>query len=161
MPAAFNPEVEHVDQNAGPNAAHTGNGSRFGPEDVRGPVVIGASVQQAVQEFKRGSFTVEDLKQLAFAMGCRVVEGRDAAAHAAQIDELTRANGELENRARMAEGALVGKHDIKPESIAGIAAAVGLVAIPADEHAALLAAQSELTDMKTAQSAAKNPQAAQ
>ena len=106
MPAAFHPDVQETNQTQGAHPSHTGKGSRFGPEDVRGPVVLGANVQEAVAEFKRGTFTVDDLKQLAFAMGCQIVEGKNTTALAGQITDL---QGQLANalhRAEMAETAL-------------------------------------------------------
>ena len=127
MPAAFNPEVQETDQASGAHSSHASKGSRFGPEDVRGPVVLGTNVTEAVAEFKRGTFTVDDLKQLAFAMGCQVIGGKDTVALAGQIDELKAQLANVQHRAEMAEGAFKGKHDLTDESFAAMADKAGFV----------------------------------
>ena len=68
MPAAFS-DSPNVDQSQGSHPSHTGQGSRFNDPDSRGPVVLGANVTEAIAEFKRGTFSADDLKALAFAMG--------------------------------------------------------------------------------------------
>ena len=127
MPAAFNPDVQETDQTQGSHPSHTAKGSRFGPEDVRGPVVLGANVQEAVAEFKRGAFTVEDLKQLAFAMGYQIIGGKDTSALAGQISELKAQLANAQHRAEMAEGAFRGKNDLTDESLAAMATKAGFV----------------------------------
>ena len=127
MPAAFNPEVQETNQTQGAHPSHTAAGSRFGPENVRGPVVLGANVQEAVAEFKRGAFTVEDLKQLAFAMGCQIIEGKNTVALAGEITDLKSKLANAQHRAEMAEGAYRGKNGISDDAVAAMAAKVGFI----------------------------------
>ncbi len=148
MPAAFNPEVQETDQTMGAHSAHASKGSRFGPEDVRGPVVLGANVQEAVAEYKRGTFTVDDLKQLAFAMGCQVVEGKNTSALAGQVAELKQQLANALHRAESAEGAYRGKNEISDESFAAMAAKAGFIS-KADADAQTAASVAEATTPKT------------
>ena len=144
MPAAFHPDVQETNQTQGAHPSHTGKGSRFGPEDVRGPVVLGANVQEAVAEFKRGTFTVDDLKQLAFAMGCQIVEGKNTVALAGEIADLKSKLANAQHRAEMAEGAYRGKNEISDESVAAMAAKVGFIS-QADADAQVAAAVAAAT----------------
>lgn len=127
MPAAFNADVQETDQTQGAHPSHAGKGSRFGPEDVRGPVVLGANVQEAVEEYKRGTFTIDDLKQLAFAMGCQIIEGKNTSALAGEIADLKSQLANALHRAEMAEGAYRGKNEITDESFAAMASKAGFV----------------------------------
>ena len=127
MPAAFNPDAQETDQTMGAHPSHTSKGSRFGPEDVRGLVVLGTNVQEAVAEYKRGTFTVDDLKQLAFAMGCQVIEGKNTAAMAGEITDLKSKLANALHRAEMAEGAYRGKNEITDESFAAMATKAGFL----------------------------------
>ena len=104
MLAAFNPGAPSVDQSAGPSPSHTAPGSRFNDLSSR-TVPDTAAVAEAVAEWKRGTFTVQNLKELAFKMGCQVVEGKDTAALIAKIADLEKQLGEAVHRAQMAESA--------------------------------------------------------
>lgn len=143
MPAAFNPDVQEIDQTMGAHRAHTSKGSRFGPEDVRGPVVLGANVQEAITEYRRGNFTDEDLKQLAFAMGYQVIGGKDTAALAGQVTELKSELANAQHRADMAEAAFKGK----PEAISAKFDEMETRATTAET--ALATANTELAAMTT------------
>ena len=125
MPAAYNPDAPSVDQSNGPHPSHTGIGSRFNTPDSRGPVQVGAGVTEAIAEFKRGAFTVEDLKQLAFAMDCQVVSGKDGATVHAKLSGLDEKATAMERRAVMAEAAFVGKTGLTVESLSAIALTMG------------------------------------
>lgn len=106
MPAAFNPDAPEIDQSKGPHPSHTAQGSRFTALDSRlGQAPIGATVTEAVAEWKRGTFTVEDLKQLSFAMGYQIVEGKESSALVTKIADLEKQMGELHTRAVQAESA--------------------------------------------------------
>ena len=106
MPAAYSPEAPEVDQTMGPSATHTAPGSRFNELNSRiGATSPTANVTEAIAAFKSGDFTKEDLRQLAFAMGFQIVEGKDTAALTAQIAELQRQVAELHGRANLAEAA--------------------------------------------------------
>lgn len=158
MPAAFNPDVQEADQTMGAHSSHASRGSRFGPEDVRGPVVLGANVQEAIAEYQRGTFTLENLKQLAFAMGCQVVEGKNTTALTAEITDLKSKLANAQHRAEMAEGAYRGKNEITDESFAAMAIKAGftsnvdsaaMTTRATSAETALAAAQSELAAMTT------------
>jgi hypothetical protein len=84
-------------------------------------------VTDTLAEVKKGTFTPDDLKQLAFAMGFQVVEGTDTAALVSKTAELEVKLGATSHRASMAEGAFSGKQDLTPESLAAIAGSMGLV----------------------------------
>ena len=108
MPAAFSPNTPEVDQSVGSDPSHTAKGSRFNDPGSRlglGPG--GATVTEAIAEFKKGTFTAEDLKQVAFAMGYQIIEGKDAATLAAKLTNLEKELGEANNRAVQAEAAFV------------------------------------------------------
>lgn len=143
MPAAFNPDVQETDQTMGAHSSHATKGSRFGPEDVRGPVVLGANVQEAIQEYKRGNFTDEDLSQLAFAMGFQVIKGKDTTALNGQITDLKGQLANAQHRADIAEAAFKGK----PEAISAKFDEMTTRATTAE--GALAAAQSDLAAMTT------------
>lgn len=98
---AYTPDQPEVDQGMGPRQA--AQGSRFNSLDSRGPIKLGASATEAIAEARKGTFTPEDLKQLAFAMGFQIIEGKDTAALAAKIAGLEQQNAELQRRAEMAE----------------------------------------------------------
>lgn len=104
MLAAFNPEAPLVDQSNGPSPLHANPGSRFNDLNSR-TVPETAAVAEAVSEWKRGTFTVQNLKELAFKMGCQVVEGKDTAALIAKVADLEKKIGEALHRAQMAESA--------------------------------------------------------
>ena len=149
MPAAFTETEQVADQSKGPNSSHTGNGSRFNDLDSRGSIRVGAAVTEAIAESKRGSFTVDDLRQLAFAMGYQIVGGKDTAALSAQITDLQSKLANAEHRAQMAEGAYLGKNEIGAESVAAIAVKAGFV--PKSDHdAAIKRAESAEADLATA-----------
>lgn len=105
MPAAFNPDAPETDQKDGPHPSHTASGSRFNDVDSRVRPSLGAAVTEAIAESKRGAFTPDDLKQLAFAMGFQVVDGKDSAALVAKLADLESQLGEMHNRAVQAESA--------------------------------------------------------
>jgi hypothetical protein len=149
MPAAFTETEQLADQSKGPNSSHTGNGSRFIDLDSRGSIRLGATVTEAIAEAKRGSFTVDELKQLAFAMGYQIIGGKDTAALSAQVTDLQSKLANAEHRAQMAEGAFMGKNDIGPDSIAAIVVKAGFVP-KADYDAAIKRAESAESALATA-----------
>lgn len=105
MPAAYNPEVTNgTDQGFAPNPQKTA--SRFNSIDSRvGVTPVGATVTDAIAESKKGNFTLKDLKDLAFAMGYQIVEGKDTTALVAKIADLQKQVEDLAVRANNSEAA--------------------------------------------------------
>ena len=100
---AYNPDAEQmVDQSIG--ARPPDQASRFNDLDSR-TGKTGDNVTEAVAEFKKGRFTHSHLKQLAFAMGYQIVEGKDSTVLVAKITELRIQNDALLVRATQAESA--------------------------------------------------------
>lgn len=107
MLGAYNPDAPVVDQSIGAHPSHASQGSRFNDLDSRNraTVPVGSAVTEALAESKRGKFTPEDLKQLAFAMGYQIIEGKDLPSLAAKIADLELKLGEAITRAVNAEAA--------------------------------------------------------
>ena len=146
MQAAFNPDVPLVDQSIGAHASHSNPGSRFNEFNSRvGQSPVGADVTEAVAGFKAGTFTEEDLNQLAFAMGYQIVKGKDTAALVAKIAELQNNCTAMAMRASNAEKAFVGRENLTDENIKGLAESVGLETAPIGTAATTQASIAELT----------------
>lgn len=158
MPAAYSPDTPQVDQSIGAHPSHTGQGSRFNELNSRsGLTPVGANVTEALAEYKKGTFTLEDLKQLAFAMGVQIVEGKDVPALAAKITDLEAKNGALQHRAISAEAAFAKRENLNPDSLREIAATMGWQLVSSEDIAGLKT-RAEAAETALAASKSEEPQ---
>lgn len=139
MSPAYNPDAPVTDQAIGANAFHAAQASRFNTLDSRTiPTPVGASVTEALSEYRKGNFTLVNLKELAFGMNCQVVEGRNVNDLVIKIQGLDQQIAELTTRAVNAEGAFAGKNELTEESLREITFARGFQMIRADDLSALV-----------------------